>query len=330
MSAKPQPTMADEVIGLVHLEDGFVSDYLELAQRALERAERDRALDLCSQALSLCQNPDIDLQRCRGLVNLFLGAVHHSQGNVDKADHAYCQALNHFGLGDSPSDRWHVAVAHYGRGLVALSRKDWGEALRWLREGRHQAGRVATDIPDSQLRLERMKSRIIQVQELKEHHARGNADIHGIPVVGYTSAGEPILAIAVDPYDRVHDRLSLHGRQWVLRPLSDGPAVPRLDFDRVSKYFALYVDGESMIDAGIHPGDYVIFRKQSDVDSGQVAVVRVDNPDGSSSTVKRLIKRSGKLVLKAENPAFIPLEQIYTASDPTVEVLGMAVAVASQ
>jgi SOS-response transcriptional repressor LexA len=45
--------------------------------------------------------------------------------------------------------------------------------------------------------------------------------------------------------------------------------------------------------------------------------------------VKRFLRQGDKIILKAENPAFTPKEQIFTRNDPTMEILGKVVAVAS-
>ncbi len=67
--------------------------------------------------------------------------------------------------------------------------------------------------------------------------------------------------------------------------------------------FALRVQGESMIGAGILSGDVVIVRRQSTADSGAVVVALVDD----EATVKRLRLRHGQVELHPENPAFAPI-----------------------
>jgi repressor LexA len=67
--------------------------------------------------------------------------------------------------------------------------------------------------------------------------------------------------------------------------------------------FALHVRGESMTGAGILPGDIAVVRRQSAVDSGDIAVALV----GDEATVKRVRLRRGRLELHAENSAFPPI-----------------------
>ncbi len=67
--------------------------------------------------------------------------------------------------------------------------------------------------------------------------------------------------------------------------------------------FALKVTGESMIDAGILPGDVVIVRCQPTADSGDIVVALVDG----EATVKLLKKNRRRVELHPANPAFEPI-----------------------
>ncbi|MEL6872030.1 MAG: LexA family transcriptional regulator, partial [Pseudomonadota bacterium] len=67
------------------------------------------------------------------------------------------------------------------------------------------------------------------------------------------------------------------------------------------EHFALRVEGESMINAGIHDGDTVIIRKCDTAENGAIVVALVDNEE---ATLKRLRKKGGSVALEAENPEF--------------------------
>jgi repressor LexA len=60
------------------------------------------------------------------------------------------------------------------------------------------------------------------------------------------------------------------------------------------------VRGDSMIDAGIHPGDVVIVEKRTTAEPGQIVVAIVN----SEFTVKRLVRERGQFALKPENKAY--------------------------
>ena len=68
--------------------------------------------------------------------------------------------------------------------------------------------------------------------------------------------------------------------------------------------FALRVKGDSMRDAGILEGDYVIVKKQQSAEHGEIVVALIDG----EATVKRLEKRGGRVRLIAENPKYSPIE----------------------
>ena len=67
--------------------------------------------------------------------------------------------------------------------------------------------------------------------------------------------------------------------------------------------FALRVRGESMVGAGILPGDVVVVRKQSTAEHGDIVVALVDD----EATVKRLRFRGNQAELHPENPTFEPI-----------------------
>ncbi len=68
--------------------------------------------------------------------------------------------------------------------------------------------------------------------------------------------------------------------------------------------FYVRVKGESMRDAGIHPGDLLMIDRSVTPVDRQIVVAMIDG----EFTVKRFRKRNGKITLEAENPAFQPIE----------------------
>lgn len=79
--------------------------------------------------------------------------------------------------------------------------------------------------------------------------------------------------------------------------------------------FMLKVKGESMIEAGILDGDFLIVRQQPTADNGDIIVALLDE----EATVKRFYKRNGRVLLKPENKSMEPI----IASD--VVILGKVV-----
>ena len=102
-----------------------------------------------------------------------------------------------------------------------------------------------------------------------------------VPVIGRVAAGLPLLAT-----ENVEDTIVL-----------DKSLV------RDGTVFALTVQGESMKDAGILPGDKILVRQQPTADAGDIVVALIDD----EATVKRYRPEAGRIVLEAENPDFSPI-----------------------
>jgi repressor LexA len=99
-----------------------------------------------------------------------------------------------------------------------------------------------------------------------------------IAVLGRIAAGVPIAAIQ-------------HEIDRIAAPDQLDPAL----------HFALEVKGDSMIDAGILEGDFVIIRRTDDAQSGEIVVALVDDEE---ATLKRLRRRGQSIALEAANPRY--------------------------
>lgn len=100
-----------------------------------------------------------------------------------------------------------------------------------------------------------------------------------VPVMGRIAAGVPISAIQ----DHSHN-------------ISVPPEILAK-----GEHFALEVNGDSMIDAGILDGDTVIIRKANVANSGDIVVALVDDEE---ATLKRLRKKGASIALEAANEAY--------------------------
>ena len=80
-------------------------------------------------------------------------------------------------------------------------------------------------------------------------------------------------------------------------------------------HYVLAVQGESMIDAGIMDGDYVVVRKQETAYNGEIVIAMIDN----EATVKRYYKENGHFRLQPENETMEPIIV------PEVQILGKVV-----
>jgi len=123
------------------------------------------------------------------------------------------------------------------------------------------------------------------------------SNIRKVPLVGRIAAGSPILA--EEDIEEVYPLPT--------ELVGDGPL------------FMLRVKGESMINAGILDGDFVVIRRQPDALDGEIVAALID---GEEATVKRLQRRDGAVILHSENPAFEPM--VFTEG---VELIGKVVTV---
>ena len=102
-----------------------------------------------------------------------------------------------------------------------------------------------------------------------------------VPVVGKVAAGEPITAVQnIEFYVPVSEQLK-RGREL----------------------FALRVQGESMVNAGILDGDIVIVHRTPVAENGEIVVAMVED----SATVKRFYKENGHFRLQPENDSYEPI-----------------------
>lgn len=100
-----------------------------------------------------------------------------------------------------------------------------------------------------------------------------------VPVLGKIAAGSPIEALE---------------NQSESLPLSKS-------FLGSNEYFALKVEGDSMINAGINTGDYVIIKKTNIAESGKIVVALIDDHE---ATLKRMRKKGPSIALESANPAY--------------------------
>lgn len=102
-----------------------------------------------------------------------------------------------------------------------------------------------------------------------------------VPVVGKITAGMPILAV---------------------ENITDTFPIP-IDFVGNSESFMLTVSGESMIEAGILDGDYILVKKQSTANNGEIVVALIED----EATVKTFYKENGHIRLQPENSTMDPI-----------------------
>ena len=117
------------------------------------------------------------------------------------------------------------------------------------------------------------------LDESNINNSKQNADQKYIPLIGKIAAGLPIEAI--EDY------------------AEDVPAPPGTK--NPNDFFALRVEGDSMINAGINDGDTVIIRKTNIAENGKIVVALIDDHE---ATLKRYRKKSNAIALESANPSY--------------------------
>ncbi|OKY92875.1 MAG: repressor LexA [Bifidobacteriales bacterium 56_10] len=133
------------------------------------------------------------------------------------------------------------------------------------------------------------------VAEIYQFPAEAIAESHDVPLVGRIAAGVPITAEQhVDDVMRLPERLTGTGN-----------------------LFMLEVHGDSMIDAAICDGDFVVVREQNTAENGDIVAALLDD----EATVKTFRKDHGHVWLIPHNPAYSPIDGTHA------EIMGKVVTV---
>ncbi len=152
------------------------------------------------------------------------------------------------------------------------------------------------------IRIDPTKPRAIELQyDPDTGLAADRRPARSVPLLGRIAAGAPIMAeehveeIYPMPADLVGD----------------------------GNVFMLEVKGDSMVDAGIFEGDYVIVRQQPTAHTGEIVAAMIPSDYGDAeATVKTIRHRGSDVVFEPANPSYEPFQ-----APPGTEILGKVVAV---
>lgn len=133
------------------------------------------------------------------------------------------------------------------------------------------------------IRRDPTKPRAIEVLGEDEDTSMFQFSLVRVPIVGKVTAGEPILAT-----ENIEDYFPLPANY-----IGDNEDV-----------FMLQIVGDSMIEAGILDGDYVIVRQQQTAENGDIVVAMTEEDE---ATVKRFYRENGYFRLQPENSSMAPL-----------------------
>lgn len=106
-----------------------------------------------------------------------------------------------------------------------------------------------------------------------------------IPISGFIAAGQPIEAIDI-------------------ADAGETVSVPKKELGKFGDYYALKVQGDSMMDEGVFDGDVVVIKKQSVAENGQTVVAIIDD---NQATLKKLYRENGQFRLQPRNQNMLPI-----------------------
>lgn len=133
------------------------------------------------------------------------------------------------------------------------------------------------------IRKDHAKPRAIEVLDRSDNfNLYGNTEIINVPMIGSVTAGEPILAV-----ENIEDTFPLPSH------LLKGSNNP----------FMLRVKGESMINAGIFDGDFILVQQQNVAENGDIVIALLNQ----EATVKRFFKEKDYIRLQPENDDMAPI-----------------------
>lgn len=138
------------------------------------------------------------------------------------------------------------------------------------------------------IRRDPTKPRTIEI--LDDNFNLARREVVNVPIVGTVAAGQPILAIEnIDNYFPIPSEYMPNEESFMLK-----------------------VKGESMVNAGILDGDYILVKRQNHAKNGDIIVALVED----SATVKTFYKEEGHIRLQPENDYMDPIIL------PDVEIIG--------
>jgi repressor LexA len=133
------------------------------------------------------------------------------------------------------------------------------------------------------IRRDPTKPRAIEILDIDEKSQIPQSHVVNVPLLGKVTAGLPITAIEnIEEYFPLPESMAPHDDQ----------------------VFMLEIMGESMIEAGILNGDYVIVRQQKSASNGDIVVAMTEDDE---ATVKRFFKEESYIRLQPENSNMEPI-----------------------
>ncbi|HFD38561.1 MAG TPA: tetratricopeptide repeat protein [Anaerolineae bacterium] len=282
-----------DIIDLLALQ-GCVGQALnEKAEYHRRKGNWTAAMDFARRSLDLCQSKhDLRCLQSAGIAQMHLGAIYHAMGDLAEAVRLYQASVTYFAY-----DRRRRGIAFWAVGLVRRELGEWGSALEALQSAFDLLEGLDVALCD---KVQAEIEHVVDLYDSASTGMRPEAEptpaeppttststespprpAKTIPVVARIAAGQPILADAnIEGYITIDETLAR---------LAD---------------FALRVQGDSMIEAGILPGDLVLMQEQNAPPSNGQIVAAIVEPMNVEATLKRFYAESDHVRLMPANDKY--------------------------
>lgn len=341
--------------------DNVTRDLNELADRSRLEGRWNEAHKYCEESLNLARA--FNDPRSEGICLLHGWAVHVLKGDFEKAIDFCHRSRQAF---DRVVDSYGQVLAMFSLGITYQEWEADNRDPTKLREALRIYGQALEEVCELKERFDFSgnveKAKVCQrlIIEMRErfHHvatlyARREEErkeekrpappeelrtriisfptLQFIPIVGQIAAGRPVPTDDdIEGYVAT-SRVNIDDSEYTVRVLGEGKGNI-LVFDLESRYFATPVKGDSMNEAGISNGDYIIIRQPRGSHPSpdpQDIVAAVIKDEDREATLKRFRQRGQKIILSPEssNPDHQPREFDPSEWSEKVEIAGIAVAV---
>lgn len=251
---------------------------------------------------------DKDANRIKATALACLGALHLCKKEINNAISRFRQSASIF---DQDGDRYGQAVALFAWAQAHESRKEWEKAFRYYEWSQHVLTHISSDSATIYLRQlveERHSEAIKEWEKTSKEDAPVWETLGFLPIINRIPAGDPrsIRDEHVVEYIET-DRLLIAGKPYYVAN-SKNPYLG-LTFSPNHAYIAFRVSGDSMNNAGIDIGDYVILRTNSSAglelvpESGNIVAVLL--PEEETATLKRFHRNDTHVIFEpdSKNPS---------------------------
>ncbi|MBM3154916.1 MAG: hypothetical protein FJ008_06220 [Chloroflexi bacterium] len=278
----------------------------EIADDCLRNGRCVEAFQYCQTALKLCDglqskielNTGLDPSYAQAIFYTYMGTSYLNQGKLERALDCYDKSRSQL-HGNLWYDRWNEGLLWHTIGKLYQLTGKLEEAFLAFQQSLFCLQSVTSENKDPSDLVAKTKAELRETRQLLRNSVkskgrpRGAArmkppDVHSaeiirIPLVAKIAAGPPLLA-----EENIKDYLFLDKNYA-------GDAT-----------FALQVQGESLINAGIHNNDVVLIREQPVANNGDIVAVMLTDID-AEATLKRFYEEDSHIRLQPENDAEKPI-----------------------